>query len=123
LEKLGYPEGDYDSERSAVLCGEACRIVTPIRLRNRLLRGEGPVPERLLIDEAHHDTASTWQQIHMCCQAPAVGFTATPFRGTPRGTAAFREQWGEPVWVLTLREAIARGALVLPPLRNRPAGG
>lgn len=95
-------------------------ITTPLRLRNAMLKGEGPDVARLIIDEAHHDSAETYQQLHALACVPAVGLTATPYRGTPRGTQAFREVWGEPVWAISLPEAVAEGHLSFPYARVVP---
>lgn len=120
LDKLGLPADDM-SEDEVHSYGERERIITPTRLRNRLLAGVMGAPGRLVVDEAHHDIATTYQQVHaLCGRAPAVGFTATPFRGTPKGTTAFREEWGDPVWVLTLKEAVACGALSFPTVKMLP---
>jgi hypothetical protein len=96
------------------------RITTPIRLRNEMLAGTGPEIEALIVDESHHHTAATYQQIDLMAAVPAVGFTATPFRGTPKGTAAFLRQWGEPVWGISYPEAVARGVLAMPECRTVP---
>jgi hypothetical protein len=96
-------------------------ITTPIRFRNLLLRGEGEAPRYLILDEAHHHNADTWQQLDLLAGLPpCVGYTATPYRGTPRGTAALRERWGEPVWILTYPEAVARGVIAMPACRIVP---
>lgn len=96
-------------------------ITTPVRLRNAMLRGTGPEPQALIVDEAHHDTAETGVQLHLLTgRCPAVGLTATPFRGTPRGTLAFREAWGEPIWALTLREAVEMEYVAFPECRIVP---
>ncbi len=97
------------------------RICTPIVLRNRLLAGEWEAPAALIIDEAHHHSAETYQTLDLLCGlAPAVGFTATPYRGTPRQTAAFRRAWGEPAWIVTYPEAIDLGVLSMPACRVVP---
>jgi superfamily II DNA or RNA helicase len=106
-------------ERALLDAAAARSIFTPIRLRNALLRG-GSTPPALILDEGHHDLAESYQQLHALCHCPAVCFTATPYRGTPKGTAAFREQWGEPVWVLTYPEAIARGVISFPVCKMLP---
>lgn len=94
---------------------ERCNIYTPIRLRNQLLAGEVKAPPLLILDEAHHDSAESWQDLHLLCgYPPAVGLTASPFRGTPKSTATFRREWGEPVWVLTFPEAVERNVLSMP---------
>ncbi len=90
-------------------------ITTPIRLRNAMMRGERTPPRYLIIDEGHHDSAQTYQDIHaLCGYAPAVAYTATPYRGTPRSTAVFREAWGAPIWILTFAEAQTGGYLTMP---------
>lgn len=90
-------------------------ITTPIRLRNCMLDGRGPNVDSLVIDEAHHDLAETYSQLHLLTgRCPVVGLTATPYRGTPKGTAAFREIWGEPVWGITLPEAVQEGYVAFP---------
>lgn len=113
LKKLGRGV-EKCSEADIVSQAELDRMITPIRLRNRLLAGGTP-PAELAIDEAHHDLASSYQDLHaLCGYCPRVGFTATPFRGTPRGTAEFRKLWGEPVWAITYPEAVHRGVLSFP---------
>ena len=96
-------------------------IYTPIRLRNLLLAGEVKPPPAIILDEAHHDTAESWQDIHLLCgYPPAVGFTASPFRGTPKSTAEFRKEWGEPVWAISLPDAVERGVLSFPSCSTTP---
>lgn len=97
------------------------RCFTPITFRNRLLSGSCPPPPALIIDEAHHDTADTADTIRLCVgQAPTVAYTATPYRGTPQGTAALRSLYGEPRWILTLRDAVSRGLCAFPECRTVP---
>lgn len=97
-------------------------ITTPIRFRNMLIRGDVADPPRyLILDEAHHDNADTWRQLDLLSGLPpAIGFTASPFRGTPRGTAIFKERWGEPQWILTYPEAAARGVISIPRCTVQP---
>jgi hypothetical protein len=119
LDKLGCGVGD--SEASIVRVGMERRITTPVRMRNLLLGGRMSAPGKLIIDESHHDLCATHQDIHLLTGlAPAVGFTATPYRGTPAGTAAFRQVWGEPLWILTYPEAVQMGVLAFPSIRVEP---
>lgn len=115
LDKLGLDTASMSEARFISAAWER-RIATPVRLRNALLAGEvASPPTCLLFDESHHDLASSWQDIHpLCGYAPAIGFTASPYRGTPRGTAAFRQQWGEPFWVITYKQAMQRGYISMP---------
>lgn len=94
---------------------------TPITLRNRLLEGSVDPPSLLIFDEVHHHSAESWKQIDaLCGMCPSIGFTATPYRGTPKGTAEFREAWGEALWAITLPEAVANGYLSFPVCRVVP---
>lgn len=96
-------------------------IWTPIVLRNRMLAGETPAPKALIIDEAHHHLSETYQVLDLLTGVcPTVGFTATPYRGTPRETSKFRQQWGGPTWVITIPEALRLGVLSFPTLRVIP---
>lgn len=105
----------WDRPQDLVEASFAHRVVTPVRFRNALARGEVPDVKQLIFDEGHHATASTYEQLQLLCgMPPAALFTATPFRGTSRGTAAFLEAWGEPTWIITLREAAARGDIAVP---------
>lgn len=93
------------------------RIATPIRLRNYLAEGSVPFsPEAIVIDESHHDSADTYKDIEMYLGGiPALGFTATPYRGTPKGTKALLDRWGNTVHtVLSLQDAVARGYYAIP---------
>lgn len=96
------------------------RIWTPIKLRNRLLDGKIEPPGRIIWDEAHHTEAASWQQIAMSCDAREIGFTATPYRGTAKSTVAFRLYWGEPTWLISYPDAIAKGYIVMPECRTEP---
>ncbi len=109
-----------DADRALIDLALLHRITTPTRLRNMLLAGEIPAPDQLIIDEGHHDVAETYQQIHALCCCPAILYTASPYRGTPKGTAVFRECWGEPVWILTYAEAADRGVVSVPSIKITP---
>lgn len=113
LDKLGVEPG--------VESGLRHQITTPIRFRDMLLHKGQQEAARLIIDEAHHDEAMTWKQIHtLCGHPPAIGFTATAFRGTPKGTADLLATWGEPQWVLTYPEAVARNVISMPKCSTLP---
>lgn len=96
------------------LCWEH-RVVTPVRFRNALVRGELQSASHIVLDEGHHAPAGTWEEVQLLCGLPpACVFTATPYRGTARGTAKFLAEWGEPVWMVTLREAEKLGYVSFP---------
>lgn len=96
-------------------------ISTPIVLRNRLLTGAIRHPEYLVVDESHHHNAETYQQLDLLTGlAPAVGYTATPYRGTPRGTQEFLERWGPPLWLITYAEAQREGFISMPKFEMLP---
>lgn len=112
MRKLGRPDDDPF----------ACCITTPIVLRNRLVSGALPADRvrYLLLDEAHHHNASVWQELDLLTDVPAVGWSATPYRGTPRGTAVFRGTWGEPYWAISYPDAAKQGYITMPKCRVVP---
>lgn len=116
LEKLGhYVQGLSDD--ALVGLAWSYGITTPIRLRSTLSKGElSFMPSCLIIDEAHHDFANTYKDITMYLNGcPKVGLTASPFRGTPKQTQVFREQWGNKVHpLIDLPTAINEGYCTLP---------
>jgi superfamily II DNA or RNA helicase len=89
---------------------------TPIRYRNRLLAGELQPAKYLLIDEAHHDNDSgdTGDQLAALTNAIKIGYTGSPWQGTPQGTMAYLKRWGEPEWLIRIKEAIQQGYWTLP---------
>lgn len=88
---------------------------TPIRLRNQLMKGTVQPPPYLIIDESHHADAETYRLIDLlCADVPAVGFTATPYRGTAKSTAEFRKRWGPAVTIITLQECVKEGYTAFP---------
>jgi hypothetical protein len=90
------------------------RMGTPITIRNRALSGAA-CPEQLIIDEGHHATMETHQQLDLLTgMCPAAAYTATPYRATPKGTLALRKQYGEPIWILSYQEASDYGYIKLP---------
>lgn len=116
LDKLGHYVYDM-TDTELVSLSWSYGIITPIRLRSILAKGElSFMPSVLFIDEAHHDFASTYQDITMYLNGcPKVGLTATPFRGTPKQTQNFRNQWGNKVHsLINLHTAIANGYCTLP---------
>lgn len=116
LDKLGVRCGN---EAETIRAAWDRRITTPIRLRAALLKGECAAPAGLIFDEGHHELAATWGDIGLLAgMAPMIAFSATPYRGTPKGTAAFRERWGEPQWVITYPEAASRGDIAIPTVRT-----
>lgn len=115
IDGLLQKRGVDSSLKYAAELGEQHGIFTPIRLRNLLAAGTIEQPEYLLVDEAHHGTAVSYQEMFalsgmVCC----IGFTATAFRGTPKETAKLREQWGEPIPIISFAEAAERGILAVP---------
>lgn len=97
-------------------------ISTPIRLRNALLDGM-TAPDVILWDESHHaigDTVSAGDLFGLCPAAWWLGYTATPYRGSPRGTAALVADWGEPVVLLTVLAAIEQGYMARPTFHVEP---
>ena len=97
------------------------RVWTPIKLRNRLSSGDVEAPEQLIFDEGHHHNANSWQHLDLLSGLPpAIAFSATYFRGSPKSTRQLREEWGEPVIIMTYPEAAKRGYIQIPQLSIVP---
>lgn len=98
-------------------------ISTPLTLLNRVLKGEIEAPDVILADEVHEWVGSNNVPgdffATLSC-TPIIGFTATPYRGTPKGTQEFLDAWGSPVEILTLEDAIRDGWLSFPSFRIEP---
>lgn len=109
-------------ERLADL-GRDIFVTTPMRCQNGVLRGEWGMPDVVIYDEAHHaieDNEVSGTLFALAPEAVWLGFTATPYRGTPRGTKALREAWGEPILVMDIPEAVSQGYMNLPSFRVVP---
>jgi superfamily II DNA or RNA helicase len=117
LQKLNDYDPQWNDIQLVKRSWERYGIITPIRLRNILARGEMDfMPSCLIIDESHHSSAETYVDISMYLNGcPRLGFTATPFRGTPKQTQAFHKQWGDTVnQVLSLADAVEMGFYQIP---------
>lgn len=122
MDKLKH-DVDGISDTELINLSKQYGIITPVRLRNILAKGELDFyPSVCIVDEAHHDLADTYQDINMYLNGvPKVGFTATPYRGTPRATQKFHQQWHDTINVcITLAEAIERGYCSLPSTKVWP---
>ncbi len=98
-------------------------ISTGERFVNRLLKGEIDCPEALVIDEPQEFIGSnTTPETIMAIVGgiPLVGFTATPYRASPKGTKEFRELWGEPEVMLGFTEAKNEGWISMPTFSVHP---
>jgi superfamily II DNA or RNA helicase len=121
LDKLGIAGAADMAENELMTAAVANKICTPIRLRNLMLSGAIDPPGRIIFDEGHHWLSESWQLISLLSgDCPATLLTATPYRGTPKGTADFLKVWGEPVWIITYPQAIERGVLSFPTIHVEP---
>lgn len=97
-------------------------VMTPIKLANMIDAGE-QMPEVVIVDECHEfvtrNKTPERLMLHLG-STPVIGFTATPYRGTNRGTADFLKLWGEPVELIGFREAIDEGYLSFPEFKIIP---
>lgn len=85
--------------------------------RNKLVKGLLDTPNVLLIDEAHHmklGNIQTDQILYDAQDMKVIGFTATPYRGTPKKTRDFRAEWDEFYEVISIRDAIVGGFWRMP---------
>lgn len=124
LERCGASEDELDScEDKLAALGESIGVHTPVRYRNQVLKGERQTADIFIVDEAHHQTEQGEISGLLFTLAPEgtwIGFTATGYRGTPKGTRELREAWGEPYIVLTVPEAIEQGCAMMPEMQVVP---
>lgn len=100
---------------------ESRRIFTDGRARNLAAKGRLSWVKGLLRDECHHAINDTHDSLGDLLPVPHAGATATPYRGTPKGTSAFRKLYpGGLLPVLTLRVARDRGYVSVPEFRTLP---
>ncbi len=118
LERCGACRADLQRPAEfLVSCAEEISVRTPVRLRNALQKGKCRVPDVIIVDEAHHavlDTISGGGLRELCPGTTWIGFTATPYRGTPDETKELRNMWGEPHIVLTVPQAVENKSWDLP---------
>lgn len=119
LQRCGVPQAEIDEASPEALAemGRAIYTTTPTRYQNGVLRGDHGMPDVILYDEAHHavdDNEVSGTLFALAPEATWIGFSATPYRGTPAGTKALREAWGEPILVMDIPEAIDAGYMAHP---------
>lgn len=97
---------------------------TPQKLANDVLHGRlTELPKVILRDEAHEDALgniNTDLLLSSLGNIVHIGFTATPYRATPKSTKNLRELYGEPVVALTIPKAVERGYMALPEFQVAP---
>jgi len=115
LQKLtGVDPASHSQSQFESLCLQN-RMATPVKVRNLLAAGDlDPLPGFWQFDEAHHTLAETYMLIDAMCPGRRVGWTATPFRGSPQATLAWRKRWDEIVPILTYPEAAAGRYISIP---------
>lgn len=103
------------------------RITTPVRLANRLSKGDDPIcddpPKLLVVDEAHGHVESNTIAGALRAMLPGaclVGLTATPYRGSAAGSKELKELWGEPYTAMSMPRAIEKGMILSPQFRYHP---
>lgn len=122
LDKQGVDCSSFSDQKLAETAFDY-RITTPVRLRNKLAKGELEfLPDQIIIDEAHHSIADTYQDITAFLPGRTIfGLTATPYRGTPRSTKDFYDLWNNEVtWIITLQKAAQRGIISVPKVEIWP---
>lgn len=121
LKKLGYGTTGW-SDSTILSVGWGHRISTPITFRNQLAYTGLDIEDACLIyDEGHHHNADTYKEIELLLGGPrAVCVTASPYRGTPKGTKVFKDTWGDPVWLITYPQAILSKIITMPSVQTIP---
>ena len=122
IERCGGSIAGAGDEKIAAM-GEAIFVTTPIRARNRIEEGVRGTAEVVIYDEVHHAISTNDVAGTLFAVAPDAiwfGFTATPFRASPKATGRLLEDWGEPVDVMNIPDAIEEGYMALPSFRVVP---
>lgn len=125
LQRCGVPAATLDAAGEAKLAAmaETIGVTTPMRYRNQVLQGIRSSAEVFIADEAHHysENVETFSLLFtLAPEATWLGFTATPFRGTPRGTIDLHAAWGEPWVILDIPEAVHLGCCQMPRMFVEP---
>jgi hypothetical protein len=118
LRKLGEPDTGAIVPRAM-----AFGIYTPRKLANAIARGDITDVKGIIIDEVHEfvETNSIPDFFFKICPlAPLVGYTATPFRGTPKQTKQLADDWPVREELLTLPVAQDRGWIHFPEIKPIP---
>lgn len=116
LERCGFDPSDAGRD-ALIMMGRAIFCTTPTTARNRIAKGLDAPPDVILYDEVHHaveDNEVSGTIFGMAQLSAWIGFTATPFRGSPRGTVELQKAWPDQVEVLNIPEAVAQGFWALP---------
>ena len=117
VDRCGGNSAEVTSADALAHLGQQIYVTTPTRLQNRVLAGTRGMPSVVIVDEVHHAVETNSVSGTLFALAPNadwIGFTATPYRGTPKGCAQLRADWGEPIVVLTIPEAVEQGYMALP---------
>ncbi len=107
---------ELSDTKARELC-ESNRVYTYQRFYNCLSQGLIDPPKRLQYDESHHSASNRETVTYEYSGNPTrAGWTATPYRGTPKETKKLLEAWDnrKPYSVLTLKDAVARGVISHP---------
>ncbi len=122
LEKLGV--NTHVSNGTLAKYGHKRGWFTPQKLANDVLNGKLEEPPQVILrDEAHEDALGNINtDLLMGTLGPVVsiGFTATPYRATPKSTKNLRDLYGEPIVALSIPDAVDRGYMALPKFEVAP---
>ncbi len=103
------------SESAARVACEEYGLYSTKRLLNLAIAGVVPLPDGVLVDEAHHTVDDTNLALYdVLGRPPVVGFSATYYRGTPASTNLLRSRWGEPIELISLAAAVRSGVIACP---------
>lgn len=97
--------------------GVRFKVTTPLRYRNGMLKGDYPAPQVIIADEVHHWIDTNEVSGTLFALAPGaifLGYTATPYRGSPQSTQQLKADWGPPREILSIPTAIDSGYMSLP---------
>ena len=119
LQRTGVDQPTIDGCNADELAAaaELVGVYTYGRLYRRVLKNSAARVDVVIIDEAHHWSMSGRMARTLTAAHPMaimLGFSASPFRGTPKATQELIKVWGEPVYSVDYADAARLGLVQIP---------
>lgn len=87
------------------------KLWTPIRFWNAIENKRVRIPQVVIVDEAHHSIAQSWNRFFEFPGVRVAGFTATPMRGVKQENPAWRSLFHQFYEAISIAQAIKQKLL------------